>query len=55
MVHVHGARVQQLVLPLRKIPPDQVIAVSVDAGKAEAVALVAAFTGSGCVRRSRSR
>jgi hypothetical protein len=45
MVHVHGRRVQQLVEPLRKIPPEQVIAVSVDAGKSTAVALVADFTG----------
>ena len=45
MVHVHGRRVQQLVLPLRDIPADQVIAVSVDAGKAQALALVAAFSG----------
>jgi transposase len=45
MVHVHGRRVQQLVEPLRKIPPEQVIAVSVDAGKTTAVALVADFTG----------
>lgn len=45
MVHVHGRRVQRLVEPLRKVPPEQVIAVAVDAGKASAVALVADFTG----------
>ena len=45
MVHVHGRRVQQSVEPLRRIPPEQVIAVAVDAGKASAVALVADFTG----------
>jgi transposase len=45
MVHVHGRRVQQLVEPLRRIPPEQVIAVAVDAGKSSAVALVADFTG----------
>ena len=45
MVHVHGPRVQMLVAPLREIPAEQVIAVSVDAGKANAVALIAAFTG----------
>lgn len=45
MVHVHGPRVQQLVAPLREIPPEKVIAVSVDAGKANAVALIAAFSG----------
>ena len=45
MVHVHGRRVQQLVEPLRRIPPEQVIAVAVDAGKVSAVALVADFTG----------
>ena len=31
MVHVHGRRVQQLVEPLRRIPPEQVIAVGVEA------------------------
>ncbi len=45
MVHVHGQRVQQLVEPIRQFPPDQVVAVAVDAGKASAVALVAAFSG----------
>jgi hypothetical protein len=33
MVHVHGRRAQRLVEPLRRIPPEQVIAVAVDAGK----------------------
>lgn len=45
MVHVHGARVQRLVEPLRRIPADELVAVAVDAGKASAVALVATFTG----------
>ncbi len=45
MVHVHGRRLQWLVEPLRRLPSEQVIAVTVDAGKASAVALVAAFTG----------
>ncbi|MDP8930071.1 MAG: hypothetical protein M3O70_16255 [Actinomycetota bacterium] len=45
MVHVHGQRVQLLVKPIRQFPPDHVVAVAVDAGKASGVALVAAFSG----------
>ena len=37
---VQGAR-----CPLRDIPAEQVIPVGVDAGKANGVALIAAFTG----------
>ena len=44
-MHVHGPRVQQQVLAARGVSLERSVAVAVDAGKAEAVALVADFTG----------
>jgi len=45
MVHVHGAQVQQLVAQTRGVPPERLVAVPVDVGKAAAMALVCDFTG----------
>jgi hypothetical protein len=45
MVHVHGRRVQRNVESTRRASSDQLVAVAIDAGKSEALALVADFTG----------
>lgn len=51
MVHVHGAQVQQLVAQTRGVPPERLLAVPVDVGKAAAVALVCDFTGEVLARQ----
>jgi transposase len=50
MVHVHGAKVQQLVEQTRGIPPEQLLAVPIDVGKHQAMALVCDFAGELLVR-----
>jgi hypothetical protein len=50
MVHVHGAKVQQLVEQTRGVPPEQLLAVPIDAGKQQAMALVCDFAGELLVR-----
>ncbi len=45
MVHVHGRRVQQQVAAAAGAPAEQCVVVAIDTGKADAVALVADFTG----------
>ena len=45
MVHVHGRRVQQQVAAAAGAPSEQCVVVAIDTGKAEAIALVADFTG----------
>jgi transposase len=45
MVHVHGARVQRLAATTRGLPPEQLLAVPIDVGKHQAMALVCDFTG----------
>jgi transposase len=51
MVHVHGAQVQQLVAQTRGVPPERLLAVPVDVGKAAAMALVCDFTGEVLARQ----
>jgi transposase len=51
MVHVHGAQVQQLVAQTRGVPPERLLAVPIDVGKAAAAALVCDFTGQLLARR----
>lgn len=50
MVHVHGAKVQQLVEQARGVPPEQLLAVPIDVGKQQAMALVCDFAGELLVR-----
>jgi transposase len=50
MVHVHGAQVQQLVAQTRGLPPGQLVAVPIDVGKHQAMALVCDFAGELLVR-----
>jgi hypothetical protein len=50
MVHVHGAQVQRLAAPTRGLPPEQLLAVPIDVGKHQAMALVCDFTGELLVR-----
>src|SRR5688500_11433559 len=45
MVHGHGRRVQQQVAAAAGAPAEQGVAVGMDTGKAEAIALVADFNG----------
>ncbi len=45
MVHVHGRGVQQQVAAAAGAPAEQCVVVAIDTGKADAVALVADFTG----------
>jgi transposase len=51
MVDVHGAQVQQLVAQTRGVPPERLLAVPVDVGKAAAMALVCDFTGEVLARQ----
>jgi transposase len=51
MVHVHGAQVQQLVAQTRGVPPERLLAVPIDVGKAAAAALVCDFTGEVVARQ----
>ena len=45
MVHVHGARAQQLSARTGGVPLDKLVAVPVDVGKSTAVAMACDFTG----------
>jgi transposase len=45
MVHVHGARAQQLSARTRGVPLDKLVAVPIDVGKSTAVAMACDFTG----------
>ena len=50
MVHVHGAQVQRLAVLTRGLPPERLVAVPIDVGKAAAMVMACDFTGEVLMR-----